>query len=801
MARRIPEYDYSRTIAIAAVVAIHVLAGALAQSSRVEVPAWVRPTDQFLLRLAVPLFAFISGALVWTGKEFGSVAEYGSFLKRRALVVLVPYVLWTGFYYLYVVLETPQTFDLRTLIWHVLVGTATYHLYYVPVIVLGYILAPAARFLYARMPVGLLAGGVAVAMLGPSVLSRTPGMLGNFTSLAANVVLLMPYVACGAWFASLPRGKTGRWVDAGGLAAALVVYGSARWIAAQRLPMPPPASRAIGFADRGLAAGRRRAARPPGSLAVSSARHRCRDTRGGLVRHVPCAPVVPAVASPRARLGGRAAVGLRVLGDHRGNVGCRVRCDLRCGEGAAALAHPRVDRRTRHPKAGRARGSRRAGCQLGIGMRDDDPSGGPYVMLHGMESIIVRGGRALSGEVRVEGAKNSALKLMAASILASGLTRISNVPDIADVAVMVEVLVGLGASVSREDHSLAIDTTNVASVETPYELVARMRASTAVLGPLVARCGEARVAMPGGCNIGSRKIDMHIKGLEQLGVEINLGHGFIHAVAPPGGLHGADVALEFPSVGATENLLTASVLAKGTTTVQNAAREPEIVDLAEFLIAMGANIQGAGTSTLVIEGVETLHPVDHRTVGDRIEAGTFLIGAALDSGPVTVSGFDARHLDLVLAKLREAGCVVDMHPDGVTVRREGPLRGVDVQTLPYPGFPTDLQAQWMALMSIAEGGSIITENVFENRFMFADELGRMGADIRIEGHHALVKGVGQLSGAPVRAPDLRGGAALVLAGLVADGETVVSDVHHIDRGYERFVAKLTALGADVRRES
>lgn len=248
MARRIPEYDYSRTIAIAAVVAIHVLAGALAQSSRVEVPAWVRPTDQFLLRLAVPLFAFISGALVWTGKEFGSVAEYGSFLKRRALVVLVPYVLWTGFYYLYVVLETPQTFDLRTLIWHVLVGTATYHLYYVPVIVLGYILAPAARFLYARMPVGLLAGGVAVAMLGPSVLSRTPGMLGNFTSLAANVVLLMPYVACGAWFASLPRGKTGRWVDAGGLAAALVVYGSARWIAAQRLPMPPPASRAIGFA-------------------------------------------------------------------------------------------------------------------------------------------------------------------------------------------------------------------------------------------------------------------------------------------------------------------------------------------------------------------------------------------------------------------------------------------------------------------------------------------------------------------------------------------------------------------------
>jgi UDP-N-acetylglucosamine 1-carboxyvinyltransferase len=420
-------------------------------------------------------------------------------------------------------------------------------------------------------------------------------------------------------------------------------------------------------------------------------------------------------------------------------------------------------------------------------------------MLQPMESIIVRGGRPVTGEVRVEGAKNSALKLMAASLLAPGVSHISNVPDIADVALMAEVLSGLGASVSRTDHALEIDATDVASIETPYELVARMRASTAVLGPLVARCGEARVAMPGGCNIGSRKIDMHIKGLEQLGVEVNLGHGYIHAIAPEGGLRAANVTLDFPSVGATENLLTASVLAKGTTVVQNAAREPEIVDLVDFLNAMGAKIVGAGTPTLEIEGVESLSAIEHRVVGDRIEAGTFLIGAALVGDSVTVTGFDPTHLELVLAKLAEAGCSVATFAEGATVRRECRLVGVDVQTLPYPGFPTDLQAQWMALMSVAEGGSIITENVFENRFMFADELGRMGADVRIEGHHALVKGVGQLSGAPVRCPDLRGGAALVIAGLIADGETVVGDVYHIDRGYEGFVDKLRAMGADIER--
>jgi UDP-N-acetylglucosamine 1-carboxyvinyltransferase len=416
-----------------------------------------------------------------------------------------------------------------------------------------------------------------------------------------------------------------------------------------------------------------------------------------------------------------------------------------------------------------------------------------------MESIIVCGGRPLRGEVRVEGAKNSALKLMAAALLAPGVTRISNVPQIADVDVMTEVLTGLGASVVRTDHALEIDATNVDRFEAPYDLVAQMRASISVLGPLVARFGQARVAQPGGCNIGSRKIDMHIRGLAELGVEIHTGHGYIDAKAPESGLKAAHVVLDFPSVGATENLLTTASVARGTSTIQNAAREPEIVDLCDFLNGMGARISGAGSPTIEIEGVETLHHVDHRVVGDRIEAGTFVVAGAIAGGPVTVRGFDPAHLELVFAKLEQAGCTVERLADGVTISRSGKVRAVDVQTLPYPGFPTDMQAQFMALMATAEGSSLITENVFENRFMFADEIGRMGADIRIEGHHALVKGVEQLSGAPVRSPDLRGGAALVLAALCADGETSVGDVYHIDRGYERFVDKLSALGADIRR--
>jgi UDP-N-acetylglucosamine 1-carboxyvinyltransferase len=416
-----------------------------------------------------------------------------------------------------------------------------------------------------------------------------------------------------------------------------------------------------------------------------------------------------------------------------------------------------------------------------------------------MESILIRGGNSLRGTVTVEGAKNSALKLMAASLMASGTTRITNVPQIADVDVMTEVLERLGAAVERSDHTLAIDTTNVDSHEAPYELVAQMRASISVLGPLVARFGRAHVAMPGGCNIGSRKIDMHIRGLTELGVEITTGHGFIDATAPAQGMRSAHVVLDFPSVGATENMLTAACVARGTSIIENAAREPEIVDLADFLNAMGARISGAGTATITVEGVETLGPADHRVVGDRIEAGTFIVAGAIAGGPVTVKGFDPSHLDLVLTKLEQTGSILHVSDDGVTVERTQPIRPVDIQTLPYPGFPTDMQAQFMALLALAQGNSIITENVFENRFMFADEIGRMGADIRIEGHHALVRGVSQLSGAPVKCPDLRGGAALVLAALVADGETVVGDVYHVDRGYEGFVDKLASLGADIRR--
>jgi UDP-N-acetylglucosamine 1-carboxyvinyltransferase len=399
-----------------------------------------------------------------------------------------------------------------------------------------------------------------------------------------------------------------------------------------------------------------------------------------------------------------------------------------------------------------------------------------------MRSIIVTGGRPLSGEVRVGGAKNSALKLMAAALLAPGVSVLRNVPDISDVTVMTEVLEHLGAKVVRTDHALTIDATN-------------LRASTCVLGSLVGRLGRAHVAMPGGCNIGSRKVDIHIAGLMQLGVAITTEHGFIDAT---GRARGAHIVLEFPSVGATENLLMAASVGEGTTVIDNAAREPEIADLAALLKAMGARIEGSGTSTITIEGVEALHPADHAVIGDRIEAGTFLVAGALCEGPVTVTGFDPSHLEIVLTKLRETGATLDVGVDSVTVRRTAPVRPVDVATLPFPGFPTDMQAQFMTLMAIAEGDCVITENVFENRFMFADEIARMGADVRIDAHHALIRGVRALSGAPVRASDLRAGAALVLAGLVAEGDTVVTDVHHIERGYEDFVGKLRSLGADVR---
>lgn len=418
-----------------------------------------------------------------------------------------------------------------------------------------------------------------------------------------------------------------------------------------------------------------------------------------------------------------------------------------------------------------------------------------------MDVIKVEGGHPVSGEVRVEGAKNSALKLMAATIMAPGVNTLTNVPNISDVHVMGKVLKRLGATINVVDeHTLIIDTTNVSKWEAPYDLVVKMRASTAVLGPLLARFGKAIVAMPGGCNLGARKIDMHILGLEALGVQFETAHGNIHASAP-NGVIGANVTLEFASVGATENLIMASVHAKGTTTIDNAAREPEIVDLANMLNEMGAKITGAGTPVIEIEGVSELHPVTHAVVGDRIEAGTFIAAAAMTGGPIRVTGFKPEHLGLVLKKYEQMGISIERGERECTVWRERPLRPTDIQTLPFPGFPTDMQAQSMCLLAMAEGSCIITENVFESRFMFASELQRMGANIVIEGHHAIVHGVPAFSGTQVKSPDLRGGAALVMAGLVADGLTTVSAIHHIDRGYEGFVEKLCSLGAHAQRVS
>lgn len=423
------------------------------------------------------------------------------------------------------------------------------------------------------------------------------------------------------------------------------------------------------------------------------------------------------------------------------------------------------------------------------------------------EIIVVRGNGTLNGDVNISGAKNSALKLMAASVLAQGECVVRNVPDISDIEVMAEVLEVLGAHVvrnsyeDRDEHVLTIDTSTVVSYETPYELVSKMRASIAVLGPLIGRFGQARVAMPGGCQIGARKIDMHLKGLEALGVNFEIDHGYLHATTP-NGLKGANVMLEFPSVGATENMLMAAVVAEGETVIGNAAREPEIVDLAIMLNEMGAHVEDAGSSIIRVEGVdlESMHACDHVTIGDRIEAGTFLVGGALTGGPVTVHGIDPSYLHMAIVKLKEMGCTVRETPDSVTVERTGPLRPVEIQTLPHPGFPTDLQAQFMLLAACAEGTSVITENVFENRFMFAAELARMGANIVIEEHHSLVRGGRPLQSAPVSATDLRAGAALVLAGVIAEGETRVHKISHIDRGYEDYVGKLQSLGADVKRE-
>ncbi len=414
------------------------------------------------------------------------------------------------------------------------------------------------------------------------------------------------------------------------------------------------------------------------------------------------------------------------------------------------------------------------------------------------------GGATLAGRVRVTGAKNSALKLMAAALLASGRTTLDEVPDILDVAIMSEVLRRLGCEVTYErtpgsggGGRLVIDVPENPSTETDYDLVRRMRASISVLGPLVARCGSAKVALPGGDAIGSRGLDMHIAGLERLGATIVSEHGFLVATAPR--LSGTSIWLDFPSVGATENLVMAAVLAKGTTVVDNAAREPEIVDLCAMLSAMGAAIDGAGTSTITVEGVDRLSPVTYTTVPDRIVAGTWAIGAVMTQGDVVVERGVADHLTVALDKLTDAGAEVSVVDDGFRVRMEGRPRCVDVVTLPYPGFPTDLQPMAVALAAVSTGTALITENVFEARFVFANELVRLGAIVRIDGHHAVVRGRERLSSAPVVATDIRAGAGLVLAGLVSDGVTEVQEVHHVDRGYPDFVAQLQGLGAEIRR--
>lgn len=403
----------------------------------------------------------------------------------------------------------------------------------------------------------------------------------------------------------------------------------------------------------------------------------------------------------------------------------------------------------------------------------------------------------LEGAVKIAGAKNSVLKLMAATALAPGDHTLHNVPDILDVEWMGELLTRMGMTVSRDAGAGDLHIHHPASIQTeaPYDLVERMRASIVVLGPLLARFGEARVALPGGDDFGPRPIDMHLKALEEMGAEFEVAHGYVEARCDQ--LVGARILLEFPSVGATENALMAAVLAKGTTVIDNAAREPEIADLATFLNRMGAQILGAGSSTITIEGVEELHPVEHTVIPDRIEAATFLAALGVAGGEIMLAGARHDHMDMLIAKLGEMGMRISPDNEGIWAMSPNRLRAVDVSTLPYPGLATDYKPLLVAMMTTADGVGIVTENLFSGRFRYIDELVRMGADIRTEGHHAVIRGQERLSGAPVRAPDIRAGAALVVAALKAEGQTVISDAGHIARGYEHLVDKLRSLGADI----
>ncbi len=416
-----------------------------------------------------------------------------------------------------------------------------------------------------------------------------------------------------------------------------------------------------------------------------------------------------------------------------------------------------------------------------------------------MEKLVIRGGKPLEGTVRVSGAKNAVLPIIVASMLGTTESVLTEIPKLDDVHTVCEVISSLGVHISQpEEGTLVIDASQLTSTAAPYDLVRRMRASFLVMGPLLARKGRAKISLPGGCSIGARPIDLHLKAFEAMGAVIHLENGDIEA-SVEGGLKGAQIYLDFPSVGATENVLMAASLAEGKTVLENAAEEPEIVDLATYLNSMGANIRGAGTNVIRIEGVKELYGATHAVIPDRIEAGTFMVGAAMTGGNVYVENALSEHLKPLVAKLKEVGATVEEDIDGIRVIGHKPLRPADIKTLPYPGFPTDMQAQFMALTTICEGTSVITETVFENRFMHVDEFKRMGAKIRIEGRSAIVEGVAKLKGADVNATDLRAGAALVLAGLVAEGKTKVGYLYHIDRGYDNLVQKLQRLGADIVR--
>lgn len=416
-----------------------------------------------------------------------------------------------------------------------------------------------------------------------------------------------------------------------------------------------------------------------------------------------------------------------------------------------------------------------------------------------MPMIIVEKSPALKGSVKISGAKNSALPIIAASLLSSEVCSLEDIPALDDVDVISEVLASLGVDINRTSkNSLKINSSKITNSETPYELMRKMRASFLVMGPLLARMGKARVSLPGGCAIGTRPIDLHLKGFKALGAKIDLGHGYVEARADK--LVGDRIYLDFPSVGATENIMMAATMAEGETVIENAAMEPEIVDLANFLNKMGADIKGAGTNNIKIRGVKELGGTKHSVIPDRIEAGTYMVAAAITGGDVLVENVIPSHIKPIIAKLIEAGVKVVEGEDSVRVIADNGIKAVDVKTLPYPGFPTDMQSQFMALMSIAEGTSVIIETVFENRFMHVDELKRMGADIKIDGRSAIIQGTKTMMGAPVKATDLRAGAALILAGLVSEGITEISDVYHIDRGYTDIEQKLANLGAKIYRK-